>query len=131
VTLHGGCLCGAVSFEIDPPHARFVRCYCSRCRKATGSACASNLYVAPHQLRWLAGIAEVVRFDLPDARSFATSFCRRCGSPLPHATRSGRELIVPAGALDGGLHHGPTRRAHWASRASWLAEHEDGLPDEA
>ena len=27
-------------------------------------------------------------------RSFATAFCGKCGSPLPHLTRSGREAIV-------------------------------------
>src|SRR5437667_5711866 len=30
------------------------------------------------------------RFDLPSAKSFATTFCRNCGSPLPHHTRGGR-----------------------------------------
>jgi hypothetical protein len=129
VTLRGGCLCGAVTFEIDPPHFRFVRCYCSRCRKATGAGCAANLFVAPSQLRWLAGSESVARFDLPQARSFATSFCRRCGSPMPHATRSGREVVVPAGAIESGLFDGPAFRAHWNSRAEWIVERDGELPD--
>ena len=127
--LRGGCLCGAVSFEIDPPPAHFVRCYRLRCRKATGSGCAWNLYVAPGQLRWLSGQERIVRFDLPDARSFATCFCQRCGSPLPHATRSGREMIVPAGAIDSGLFAGPTLRSYWDSRADWIDERDCALSD--
>jgi hypothetical protein len=129
VTLRGRCLCGEVSFEIEPPLDRFVHCYCSRCRKATGTGRASNLVLQPGQLRWLSGETQIARFDLPEARSFATSFCRRCGSPLPHPTRSGREVIVPAGALDDAPPHGPTRRAHWDSRAAWVAESDCDLPD--
>lgn len=129
MTTRGSCLCRAVSFEIEPPLVRFVHCYCSRCRKATGAGRASNLVISPHQLRWLSGEQQIARFDLLEARSFATCFCHRCGSSLPHATRSGREVIVPAGALDGMLPHGPTHRAHWNSRAAWIAERDCDLPD--
>ncbi|HTO68927.1 MAG TPA: GFA family protein [Myxococcota bacterium] len=118
--LRGSCLCGAVQFEIEPPIASFVYCYCSRCRKSTGTGRAANLRVAPGQLRWLAGEARVRRFDLPSARSFATAVCERCGSPLPHATRSGREMIVPAGALDSALASPPTEHCEWESRARWV-----------
>jgi hypothetical protein len=117
--LRGSCLCGAVVFEIDPPIASFVYCYCSRCRKATGTGRAANLRVAPSQLRWLAGEERVARFDLPSARSFATAVCGVCGCPVPHATRSGRELIVPAGALDDELAQAPAEHCEWASRAAW------------
>jgi hypothetical protein len=34
----GGCPCGLVEFEVDLPFIKFVRCHCSRCRRATGSA---------------------------------------------------------------------------------------------
>jgi hypothetical protein len=98
--LRGSCLCGTVGYQVSAPFLRFAHCHCSRCRKATGSAHVTNLYVAPDRFRWTTGEAEVVRYDLPTAASFATTFCRRCGSPLPHHTRSGREVVVPAGSLD-------------------------------
>jgi hypothetical protein len=127
--IRGSCLCGGVSFEVDLPFDRFVHCHCSRCRKATGTAHASNAVVQPDAFRWLVGAEHVSRFDLPAARSFATSFCRRCGSPFPHSTRSGREVIIPAGALDGDPVNKPGRHLHWSSRAPWYA-HGDGLPEE-
>lgn len=98
-TLRGGCLCGAVAYEVKAPYLRFAHCYCSRCRKATGASHASNLYVSPERFTWTSGQDLVVRFDLPSAKSFATTFCRRCGGPLPHHTRSGREIIVPASRI--------------------------------
>jgi hypothetical protein len=122
MVLRGGCLCGAVTFEVDPPFAKFVCCHCSRCRNATGSAYAVNAYVAPAALRWLSGAEHVARFDLPEARSFSTAFCRTCGAPLPHATRSGREMIVPAGSLRENPGVSPSFDCGWDSRAPWLSE---------
>ena len=95
------CLCGVVTYEISEPFLSFVHCHCSRCRKATGSAHATNLRVPAGQFTWTSGQEKSVRFDLPEAQSFATTFCSCCGSPLPHLTRSGRSVIVPAGSLDG------------------------------
>jgi hypothetical protein len=120
--LHGSCLCGGVAFAVDLPFDRFIHCHCSRCRKATGTAHATNAAVKAAALRWLRGEELLVRYDLPTARSFATSFCRTCGSPLPHLTRSGREVIIPAGAFDDELGVTPQRHMHWASRADWYAD---------
>ena len=130
MAVRGGCLCGAVAFEVDLPFAKFVRCHCSRCRAATGSAFAANAYVAPSALRWLSGADQVARYDLPSARSFSTAFCRTCGAPLPHATRSGREMFVPAGALHDDPGASPTVDCGWASRAPWLSDVAE-LPKES
>ena len=117
--VRGSCLCGAVGYEARLPFARFVNCHCSRCRKASGSAFAANAYVAPDAFRWTRGESIVARYDLPDARSFASSFCHRCGSPVPHSTRSGREVIIPAGSLDDDPQAKPSTDIHWDSRAAW------------
>jgi len=120
--LRGGCLCQAVAFEVDLPFLRFLKCHCSRCRSATGSAFAVNAYVWPAAFRWTHGEDNVARFDLPQARSFSTAFCRLCGSPLPHSTRSGREMIIPAGSLRDDPGVSPTIDACWSSRAPWLSD---------
>jgi len=120
--LRGGCLCGRVDYEVDLPFDKFIKCHCTRCRGATGSAFAANAYVSPAAFRWVSGEADVARFDLPTARSFSTSFCRTCGSPLPHATRSGREIIIPAGSLRDDPGVSPTLEACWDSRAHWLSD---------
>ena len=121
----GSCLCGAVGYELRLPFGRFVNCHCSRCRKATGSAHSANATVPPDAFRWLRGEEAVTRYDLPEARSFATAFCNRCGCPLPHLTRSGREVIIPAGTLDDDPGVKLTTHAHWSSRASWTPTPDD------
>lgn len=127
-TLRGSCLCGAVEYEIAQPFMRFVHCYCRRCRKATGTARATNIVVSPGQLRWLRGESVTGRWDMPEAASFATMVCTRCFCPVPHPTRSGRAVIVPAGSLDDLPPHGPTEHTQWASRADWVSIDEADLP---
>jgi hypothetical protein len=124
-TLTGTCLCGEITYEARAPFLRFVHCHCLRCCKATGSAHATNLYVDPNRFTWTSGQDRLVRFDLPTAKSFATTFCRRCGSPLPHQTRSGREMVVPAGSLDREPSLRPTARIFWDSAVPWTCSGDD------
>jgi hypothetical protein len=123
--LGGSCLCGAVRYSVEGPFLSFVHCHCTRCCKATGTGHATNLYAAPARFRWTSGQGSTVRFDLPTARSFATTFCRHCGSPLPHHTRSGREVVVPAGSLDHAPRLKPQARIFWDSRLPWSCAEGD------
>jgi hypothetical protein len=128
--LRGSCLCGGVEFSVALPFESFRHCHCSRCRKATGTAHATNAVVKADALEWRRGQELVVRYDLPTAKSFATSFCGRCGSPLPHLTRSGQQVIVPAGAFDEELPIKPRVHVHWTSRAGWYDRGGNELPHE-
>lgn len=125
MVVSGSCLCGAIGYEVRVPFTRFVNCHCSRCRKASGSAHAANAIVPPDAFRWTRGDGLAVRFDLPEARSFSSSFCPTCGSPVPRATRSGREVIVPCGGLDADPGEKPSVQAQWASRAPWTSDPGD------
>jgi hypothetical protein len=130
MVVSGSCLCASVGYEAGLPFAKFVNCHCSRCQKASGSAYAANAYVLPESFRWTRGEALIVRYDLPAARSFSTSFCGKCGSPVPHVTRSGREVIIPAGSLDEDPGVRPSANVHWQSRAAWSVPTSE-LPAEA
>ena len=62
----------------------------------------------------------VVRFDLPEPEySFATTWCSRCGSPLPHLTESGKTVQVPAGSLDTEPSSRPQCHTFWDFWSSW------------
>ncbi len=125
MTIRGSCLCKAIAYELDLPFERIIYCHCSRCRKATRTIHAANGYTKPEALRWVRGEDLVRRFDLPEARSFATCFCTKCGSPLPHLTRSGRELVVPAGSLDDDPGLLPSLNIFLDSRAAWARPPEE------
>ena len=126
--IKGGCLCGTITFEINPTFLTYTHCNCKRCRKASGSGRASVLISFAHQLNWLDGADYIKRWDLPTAASFATSFCSNCGSHLPRLTRDKKYAVIPAGALDSDPLVLPECHEHWASRADWIRLDELCLP---
>ncbi len=118
-TLKGSCLCGAVKYEASGEAKRFLHCHCSRCRKATGTGHASNLFLQPGTLRWLAGEEQVRSFKLPEAKRFTNSFCATCGSRLPRQAAGTDIVLIPAGSLDDEPPIAPQARIFTGSRANW------------
>jgi len=132
--VRGSCFCKKVSYEITGNMGVFQYCHCSRCQKVTGSAHAANIFVAPADFNWQAGEQYVVRYDPPETKYFATSFCKQCGSSLPWLSKSGNVVIIPAGSLDEDPGIRPQQNIFCGSRASWyvdassLPENEEGPP---
>jgi hypothetical protein len=120
--LSGSCLCGEVTYQIIDDIKVFQYCHCSRCRKFTGSAHAANIIIDPKNFQWLSGEELVGRFELAEAKHFATSFCKKCGSSLPWLTQSGRAYIIPAGTLDDTPSIKPMHNIYYADRAEWYED---------
>ena len=97
----------------------FYICYCSRCRKETGSAFAANMSVPFIAVVWTSGEDRVKRFELPDADYFCLDFCTQCGSTIPYLSRNRQFYIIPVGTLDGDRGVQPTHQIYWADRAPW------------
>lgn len=121
-TITGSCLCGTVKFEVSPPSLMFKYCHCSRCRKATGTAHAANLFVPAGQFKWLAGESQLRRFDLPGAKRFAVNFCTQCGTRMPHQVPGTENVLIPAGVLDAAPDLMPDSSIFWGSKAAWFIE---------
>ncbi len=121
-TLKGSCLCGTVKYQMTGPFKIFQYCHCSRCRKFTGSAFSPNIFVPPERFNWIAGEKLVGHYDHPDAKYFATCFCKQCGSSLPWAVQGDRNIVVPAGTLDDKPDIEPFQNIFWNSKALWFKE---------
>ncbi|MEJ2132877.1 MAG: GFA family protein [Gammaproteobacteria bacterium] len=121
----GSCLCGVVTFEFDGVPERMLNCYCSRCRKATGGAHSTLLFVASAAFRWLGGEEEVVVYEIPDAVVMGSAFCRICGSPMPRAIDSRGVYMIPGGCLDTDPAARPSAHIFVDSKAPWVAIHDD------
>lgn len=96
--IKGRCLCGAVSFEVTNAFDKLFLCSCEQCRKITGSAFASNLFVGVDGFAWLSGLEGITNYQMPE-RDISKSFCQVCGSGVPWASGDGSSMIVPAGSL--------------------------------
>ncbi|MEQ8734424.1 MAG: GFA family protein [Rhodospirillaceae bacterium] len=117
-SIHGSCLCGAVTFEVEPVFSGFKYCFCSRCRKRSGSLHAANLFTDIKHFRWLSGGDAVQSYCLPGNQYPANCFCQICGSRVPRVSSKG--VTVPAGSLDDDPHTTPEHCIYWESRAAWL-----------
>jgi len=123
--ISGSCLCGDVTYEFSGPAKVFQYCHCSRCQKITGSAHASNIIIDPNEFNWLTGEDNIGRFELAEARHFASSFCKTCGSSLPWLTQSGKAVIIPAGTLDQDPGVKPQQNIYYADKAAWYVNADD------
>lgn len=121
MSLKGSCLCGAVHYSVSGEPERFYHCHCQRCRKATGSGHASNLFVKG-TLNWDKGEELVKFFKLPEAERFGNSFCQNCGSRLPKAVPAMGFVMIPAGSLDNDPDFKPQARIFTGSRAGWSCD---------
>jgi hypothetical protein len=124
--LTGGCLCGAVRFEISEPLVAAGYCHCTRCQRRTGTAAAPSAQVVPGSFRIVAG-QELVREWWPEA-GFAKAFCMACGGALYSRDPEDPDVYgVRLGAIDGDPGIPLSYRQHLASAAPWEPVPDDGL----
>ncbi len=125
--LTGGCLCGAVRFEVTQPLVSALYCHCTRCQRRTGSAASASARIVPGSLRITQGEDLVRAYEPPDG--FAKDFCGGCGSALWARNPADRDqLFVRLGSFDGDPGIVPSWRQFVAYAAAWEPIPDDGLP---
>jgi len=128
--ISGGCLCGAIRFEVSRFVGPFELCHCSRCRKASGSAFAAMIGVRAEDVSLLSGREEIRRYAAPVQKhppGFRTAFCGRCGSPMPGFEAEDDRFEIPAGLLDDDPSLRPDRHIFVECGSAWY-EIGDDLP---
>ena len=124
--LTGGCLCGAVRFEVTEPLVSSGYCHCTRCQRRTGTAASPGARIAPGSLRVLAGEEHIRAYEPPDG--FAKVFCTACGSSLWSRSQEDPEVFsIRLGAFDDDPGIRPTYRQFVAYAAPWEPIPDDGL----
>ncbi len=76
--LEGGCLCGAVRYEVVGPEFDAGYCHCSICRRASGAPVIAWANVEPAAFRVTRGTPRRYRSSPSGERAF----CPDCGSQL-------------------------------------------------
>lgn len=69
--LQGGCLCGAVRYEITAPFISAGYCHCTRCQRRTGTGSSANGRVPRGGFRLLQGADRLRAFTPPHGRAEA------------------------------------------------------------
>lgn len=125
--IKGSCLCGAIGYEILQPPQLAYNCHCQRCRKARGTAFASNLFVPLDAFRYTRGEDKLESYKVPEAERFTHVFCSACGSSLPFLNLARAVAVVPMGSLDDDPGHPPDAHIFVGSKAPWFTI-TDSLP---
>ena len=96
VRASGGCLCGAVRYEVRGPLRDVVNCHCGQCRRTTGhhgafaATAADDLTVTEDRgLKWYKS-SDIAR----------RAFCAECGSTLFWQPGHKRHTAIAAGSFD-------------------------------
>lgn len=96
----GGCLCGAVRYELGGDLRGVVNCHCSKCRRFHGHYGAYTSvkrkelkFVEQRGLKWFHSITD----ETPNVHR---GFCGECGSSLFWHPRDEKMIAIAAGSLD-------------------------------
>jgi hypothetical protein len=125
-SVHGGCLCGAVRFELTAAPLVAGYCHCGRCQRRTGTGSSVSVFVDPAAVRWLGGEALVRCWAPPDG--MLKCFCGECGAHLLSRSPDGSRLAIRIGAFDSDPGIRPSYRQYVAYAARWEPIPDDGLP---
>ncbi|HAN56392.1 MAG TPA: aldehyde-activating protein [Betaproteobacteria bacterium] len=124
--LKGSCLCGAVNYEIhsELELGPIIICHCSKCRKANGTAFATNSSINTQDFKLVSGEKALAEFE--STPGVFRVFCKHCGSPLYSKRRLMPEVIrLRIGTLDTAIESKPTLHAFVGSKAEWYEIHDE------
>ena len=125
-TVEGGCLCGAIRFELALPTSFCVHCHCSMCRRNHGAGFVTWTGVPKQQLKLLKGEKSLV--DYRSSEHGTRGFCKRCGSTLfCESTRHPELIDIVLASLDGPIEREPQAHIYFDTHVDWMPL-DDTLP---
>ena len=74
----GGCLCGAVRYEVIGDPFSVIHCHCLSCRRHTGAAVVTFAGFKQDQIRFTTGERRIYE----SSPGVGRAFCGQCGTPL-------------------------------------------------
>jgi hypothetical protein len=132
----GGCLCGAIRYEVEGDLAPIQICHCEDCRKAQGSAFAANVPVATERFRLTTGETRLRAYESSPGKE--RLFCSACGSPLfsrlldrPGTVRIRAGTLDRSAPLHVGFHFFTASKAGWWPILDALPRYAGPRPDAA
>lgn len=118
--IRGGCLCGAVAFEVHRPLTGVLHCHCADCRRAQGCDFVTNGSADPAAFRFVRGAESVHGYA--SSPGIERCFCGYCGSSLfVRSAQPGTPVRVHLGSLDGDPGARPLAHVWTGQRVPWQA----------
>ena len=122
----GSCLCDGIHYEIHGEIGEIIECHCQRCRKANGTAFATNALIQKADFKIVKGEQLLKKFA--STSTTQRCFCGECGSPIISIkSELPDHYRLRIGTLDTSLEHKPAMHIFVAYKAEWDSIC-DGLP---
>jgi len=127
--LQGGCVCGAIRYELASSPFDCGWCHCRTCQLTSGSPAMVFASVPAGDLIWTEGASKVKSFK---SSSFGhRTYCGECGTPfLMQVDHQPETVDFSVATLDDPGRVKPGFHIFWSSRVPWF-EPKDELPRHA
>ena len=122
----GGCLCGAVRYEVRGALRPVVACHCSQCRRMTGHFLAAT--AARHGDLAITRDATLQWYSASETAR--RGFCGACGSTLFWRGHGRDYVAIAAGSIDGATGLKLVQHIYTADKGDYY-DLDDGAPQSA
>jgi hypothetical protein len=120
-TRTGGCLCGAVRYDIQGEVAMQLVCHCSHCQKQVGSAFSTIAGVAESAVAVTQGSPSSYLDHGESGQPVERQFCGTCGSPLFSKVAVAPGMVfIKTGTLDDSSWFAPSAHIWTKSKQAWV-----------
>ncbi len=121
MTRTGGCLCGAVRYEMAGDPAMQLVCHCSHCQKQAGSAFSTIVGVPEAAMTVTRGAPKSYVDHGESGKTVERQFCADCGSPLFSKVEVSPGMVwIKTGTFDDPSWFAPAAHIWTRSRQAWV-----------
>jgi len=118
----GGCLCGAVRYEITAEPRMTAICHCTHCQRQSGAVFSTNLVLGEGDYRQT-GETTVFTDKGDSGQAVWRHFCGKCGSPILSKVEVMPGMVmVKAGTLDDLTGITPGAEVYADHAAAWMPQ---------
>lgn len=120
-TMSGGCLCGAVRYDVQSEPLMQLVCHCTHCQKQAGSAFSTIVGVPEAALTVSHGAAKTFIDHGESGQPIERQFCDTCGSPLFSKVAAAPGMVfIKTGTLDDSSWFTPSAHIWTKSKQPWV-----------
>ncbi len=118
--LTGGCLCGAIRYEVSSDPLMCVTCHCKNCQRQAGSA-LSIIVGIPEDALTVSGEVKTYNDTGDSGATVRRQFCENCGSPVfTRLDNADGMMFIKAGTLDDTSSLDPAFHCYTKSKQDWV-----------
>jgi hypothetical protein len=113
----GGCLCGAIRYQIVGQPFDADYCHCRQCQRSSGAVVMSWMDFKVNKVTWLIGTVT----EFASSEKIKRGFCQQCGCSLSYRHQDYAEYItLSIASLDNPNLVSPNYHIYTDSQVKWL-----------